>query len=149
MRACIQVAKLLTDAGLSDTANELKYRAQVRQRGVYLLRGNLLRWLGFLLLAAFAGYGYRLERILITYVLTVTAFAALFLSVGIPGGFPPGTVPIVDAFQVSITAIHGRVFFEPLQLGTPTLWVAAAESIVGIIIESIFSAMLIQRFFGK
>jgi hypothetical protein len=32
---------------------------------------------------------------------------------------------------------------------TPLAWVAAIESVIGIVIEGVFVAMLIQRFFGK
>ena len=106
-------------------------------------------WLISWLLAALAGYGYRLERIIIAYVLIVSAFAAVYFTIGVPGGFPHNSVPLVDAFQVSITAIHGRVFFEQLTLGSTVAWVAAAESIIGIVIEGVFTAMLVQRFFGS
>jgi hypothetical protein len=45
--------------------------------------------------------------------------------------------------------VHGRVFFAQFHLDTLQSWLATAESIVGIVIEGVFVAMLIQRFFGR
>jgi hypothetical protein len=53
-----------------------------------------------------------------------------------------------NALLVSLTAIHGRTFFEQFAF-TAQGWVAAVESIIGIVIEGMFVAMLIQRFFGR
>jgi hypothetical protein len=49
---------------------------------------------------------------------------------------------------VSLTAIHGRVFFEQFGFSLKS-WIAAVESVVGIVIEGVFVAMLIQRFFSR
>jgi hypothetical protein len=56
---------------------------------------------------------------------------------------------VLDAFQISLNAIHGRVFFAQFGLDTVQSWLATGESIVGIVIEGVFVAMLIQRFFGR
>jgi uncharacterized protein YjbI with pentapeptide repeats len=147
-RAYRQLVAVLRTQGIPDEADRFAYRAQLCQRQVLRRQRKYGPWLFSWLLAALAGYGYRLERIIIAYVLMVSAFAAVYVTIGVPGGFPQGTMPLVDAFQVSITAIHGRVFFEQLTLGSTVAWVAAAESIVGIVIEGVFTAMLVQRFFG-
>lgn len=52
-----------------------------------------------------------------------------------------------DSFLVSLSAIHGRAVFEQLGAWTPAAWVAAIESVVGIVIEGVFVAILIQRLF--
>jgi hypothetical protein len=148
-RANIQVSKQLENAGLKDDADRFAYRAQVRQRGVYLLKGQLGRWLFSLLLAAVAGYGYRLQRVFIAYALTVTTFALIYVVVGIPGAVQAHSSLLVDAFQVSITAIHGRVSLEQLKIGSMVTWVVATESIIGILIEAVFTGLLIQRFFAR
>jgi uncharacterized protein YjbI with pentapeptide repeats len=148
-RAYRQLAIALRTQGIPDEADRFAYRAQLCQRKVLRRQRKLGPWLFSWLLAALAGYGYRVERIIIAYVLIVSAFAAIYFTIGVPGGFPHDTVPLVDAFQVSITAIHGRVFFEQLKLGSTVAWVAAAESIIGIVIEGVFTAMLVQRFFGS
>ena len=54
-----------------------------------------------------------------------------------------------QAYLESITAIHGRVFLEQFSLATPQIWLTALEAIAGLVIEGIFIAMLIQRFFGR
>jgi uncharacterized protein YjbI with pentapeptide repeats len=148
-RAHRQLATVLRTQGIPDEADRFAYRAQLCQRQVLRRQHQYGPWLFAWLLALLAGYGYRLERILLTYVLTISAFAAVYFTMGVPDGFPHDTMPLVDAFQVSITAIHGRVFFEQLTLGSAVAWVAAAESIIGIVIEGVFTAMLVQRFFGS
>jgi uncharacterized protein YjbI with pentapeptide repeats len=148
-RAYRQLATVLRTQGIAEEADCFAYRALICQRNVLRRQRKYGPWLFSWLLAALAGYGYRLERIIIAYVLIVSIFAALYLTIGVPGGFPHGTMTMVDAFQVSITAIHGRVFFEQLTLGSTVAWVAAAESIIGIVIEGVFTAMLVQRFFGS
>jgi hypothetical protein len=48
-----------------------------------------------------------------------------------------------DPFLVSLSAIHGRAVFEQLGVWTPAARVAATGSVVGIVIEGAFVAMLI------
>jgi len=43
--------------------------------------------------------------------------------------------------------IHGRVFFTQWGLDTLQSWLATAESVIGIVIEGVFVAMLIQHLF--
>ncbi|HLV99911.1 MAG TPA: hypothetical protein VKT82_14675 [Ktedonobacterales bacterium] len=97
-------------------------------------------------LATLAGYGFRLERILIAYALLITGFAAAY---HVLGNFYPPTLPWNDAFVLSITAFHGRVFSSPFMLGSPQGWVTALEAIFGLVIEGVFIAMLTQRFFNR
>ena len=102
-----------------------------------------------LLLALLAGYGYRLRRILIAYFLIVTVFMAAFLVTGVVSSQAAPKVPqAFDALQISLNAIHGRVFFAQFHLDTVQSWLATTESIIGIVIEGVFVAMLVQRFFG-
>ena len=80
----------------------------------------------------------------------VALFAGLFWLAGFSAH---GTVYRFDvAAQISLNAIHGRVFFAPQsQFGLDTVqsWIATAESIVGIVIEGLFVAVLIQRLFSR
>jgi hypothetical protein len=152
VRAYRQLAMALRDQGLNEDADRFAYRAQVLQRVVLRRQWSWGRWLFSWLLAALAGYGYRLSRILIAYGLVLIVFAAIFLSVGLP--LAPGThlttlQAVMAALQMSLTAIHGRVFFEQLWLGSTLAWAAAVESVFGIVIEGVFVAMLIQRFFAR
>lgn len=54
-----------------------------------------------------------------------------------------------QAYLESITAFHGRVFLEQFNTNTPQIWLTALEAIAGLIIEGVFIALHIQRFFGK
>jgi hypothetical protein len=152
-RAYQQLAVVLRAQGIMDAASRFAYRAQLCQRQAYRRQG-IKKWpayVGSLILWALAGYGYRLWRILVAYGLTVGLFAAGYLGAGIlaaSGSLPTGQA-VLNALQISLNAIHGRVFFAQFGLDTLQSWLATAESIVGIVIEGTFVAMLIQRFFGR
>jgi hypothetical protein len=70
-------------------------------------------------------------------------------SSGSLGASAPHALSIDQAAQISLNAVHGRVFFAQFGLDTVQSWIATAESIVGIIIEGIFVAVLIQRLFSR
>jgi hypothetical protein len=151
VRAYQQLATQLRAQGLTAVADRFTYRAQVWQGRVLLRQGKLGSYLFSLLLAVLSGYGYRLGRIVLAYSLVVLLFAAgYFFSGGLPGSADlPIQQQALDALQISLNAIHGRVFFTSLGLDTLQSWLATTESIVGIVIEGVFVAMLIQRFFGR
>ena len=52
-----------------------------------------------------------------------------------------------EAVVMSITTIHGRVFTSPFNLDSVRAKIAAAQAVIGLAIEGIFVAMLIQRLF--
>jgi uncharacterized protein YjbI with pentapeptide repeats len=149
VRANRMISANLQAQGLAEDGDRFAYRAQVLQRRVLWYQGKYGAYLFSLLLAGLAGYGYRLWRIFVVYGLAVVVFAALYFLLGVPKD-PATAVPghVLNAFLVSLTAIHGRVFFEQFNF-TVQAWVAAIESIVGIVIEGVFVAMLIQRFFAR
>jgi hypothetical protein len=116
---------------------------------------HLANWAGSIALDALAGYGYRLWRILVAYGGVLAVFTLVYWLLGVHS-FPPHHRPpesavqsMWDACLVSLSAIHGRTTFEQLGAWSPAAWVAAVESVVGIVIEGVFVAMLIQRFFGR
>lgn len=146
VRANRQLATTLRAQGMSEQADYFAYRAQVVQRAVLRQQRRFDQFFFSLLLWALAGYGYRLRRILFTYILTLLLFSAAFYAVGLWQG--PALAP-QQAFLVSLTAVHGRVFFEQFGLNSLLSWVAAIESVVGIVIEGVFVAMLVQRFFAR
>ena len=83
----------------------------------------------------------------------VVAFAASYFLGDLASGTVIASGPslmhgALDALQISLNAIHGRVFFVQFGLDTLQSWLATIESIFGIVIEGVFVAMLIQRFFG-
>ena len=150
VRAYRLLAVTLRSQGLNEHADRYAYRAQLMQRVVLRRQKKISAYVFSLFLAVLTGYGYRLWRILAAYVLVVALFAGLFWLAGFSAH---GTVYRFDvAAQISLNAIHGRVFFAPQsQFGLDTVqsWIATAESIVGIVIEGLFVAVLIQRLFSR
>ncbi len=145
VRANRQLAIILRDQGLNEEADRFAYRAQVLQRKVLWKQGAFGKWLFSLFLALLTGYGYRMWRILVAYLIVVSACAVAYFVLSIFYG--PQMSPL-DAVLTSITAFHGRVFSEPFQ-HSPQLWVTAFEAIAGLVLEGVFIAMLTQKFFGK
>jgi uncharacterized protein YjbI with pentapeptide repeats len=146
VRANRQLAVVLQDQGLNEEAVRFAYRAQVLQRRVLWKQHDFGKWFFSLLLALLAGYGYRMGRIIIAYLLVVFVCAAAYFVLGM---YYTPHLSLVQAFLESITAFHGRVFLEVFASDTPQIWVTAFEAVAGLLIEGVFIAMLTQRFFGK
>lgn len=147
VRANRLLATALRTQGLAEEADLFAYRAQLMQRGLRSRRRQYGRWLVSWGLAALSGYGYRLGRIFAAYAIVVLTFAALFLLPTVLNGAIPTIQQAADALQISLNAIHGRVFFVQFGLDTLQSWLATAESVIGIVIEGVFVAMIIQRLF--
>jgi Pentapeptide repeats (8 copies) len=147
VRANRLLATALRAQGLAEDADVFAYRAQLMQRGLRFQRRQFGRWLISWGLAALSGYGYRLGRIFAAYAIVVLTFAALFLLPTVLNGAIPSVQEAADALQISLNAIHGRVFFVQFGLDTLQSWLATAESVIGIVIEGVFVAMIIQRLF--
>jgi uncharacterized protein YjbI with pentapeptide repeats len=158
-RANRQLMVALQNQGLTEEAARFAYRAQVLQKTVYRLqliqpaikfkeRSNifsawLLSWFLFLL----AGYGYRVWRSFLTYLLVITGFAAIYCLLG--QRFGPH-IAWYEAIVVSMTAFHGRGFSPSTFIpGDPLSIASAIEAVVGLIIEITLIATLTQRFFSK
>jgi uncharacterized protein YjbI with pentapeptide repeats len=148
VRANRQLAVALQNQGLNDEASRFVYSSQVLRRKLLALQGGskLGAYLFSLLLAILTGYGYRMWRILVAYVLLIILFASLYYGFGL--SYAPH-ISWLDASVLSITAFHGRVFSSPFRPDSPQSIVTAIEAIVGFTFEGIFVAMLTQRFFGK
>lgn len=94
-----------------------------------------------------AGYGYKPWRSLGWYIGTILMFALCYYALGAASG-PHLTWH--EALIVSLTSFHGRGFFaEQFKPGDPLATYAAAEAVVGLVIEASFIATFTQRFFGK
>jgi uncharacterized protein YjbI with pentapeptide repeats len=148
VRANRQLALVLQNQGLNEDAARFSYRAQVLQRKVLWLKGptKFGAYLFSLLLALLTGYGYRMWRIILVYVLANSVFATLYFILGLT---TPPHFTWIDALLVSVTAFHGRVFSAGFLIGSPQATVAAFEAVTGLLFEAIFVAMLTQRFFSK
>jgi len=148
VRANRQLAAALQAQGLNEDAARFAYRSQVLQRKVLALQGKRKAgpYLFSLSLAMLTGYGYRMWRIVVAYVLLVALFAALYYGFGL--SHPPH-LSGGEALILSITAFHGRVFASPFTPDSPQSIVTAIEAVTGFTIEGVFIAMLTQRFFGR
>lgn len=146
-RANRQLAAAMRDQGMNDEADHFAYRAQVCQRDVYLQRLRLGRWLFSWLLFIIAGYGYRPLRTLFWYAAIIVGFALAYMHFGHINGQP---FEFDEALVFSVTSFHGRGFFPgTLSLKDVVTKLAAAEAMVGLLIEFSFIATFTQRFFGK
>ena len=175
-RAYRQLAIALREQGISDGADRFTYRALIMQRkalwwlirtlihqslstsGLVLpLRLRLWAILGIiqfigvylfsLFLAVLTGYGFRMSRILVAYGLLILTFGGAYWGLDRHAHDP---LNFGQALIVSITAFHGRVFsYNPFTLSDPQIVVTAIEAICGLVIEGLFVAMLVQRFFNR
>jgi hypothetical protein len=168
VRAYRQLAAQLRAQGLSEVADRFAERAQIRQRKLlfrqmledwrhpWRLPGDLLRWLFSGFLAVLAGYGYHPGRTLLWYLAVISGFAYAYFQAThglLTFGLHPSQVPPLqwyEALVLSVSAFHGRGFFQPVQsLGDPVAILAAAEAVIGLLIEISFIATFTQRFFGS
>ena len=149
LRANRQLMVALQNQGLSEDADRFGYRAKLLQRQVLRLRGRSRfgQYIFSLFLDILAGYGYKAERTLLAYVLTLAIFALGYYLVGINAG--PSISPLI-ACLVSITSFHGRGLFPGgIVASQPMAILGAIEAIIGLTIEISFIATFTQRFFGK
>ncbi len=149
VRANRQLTVVLQNQGLSEDADHFAYRARVLQRQVLRLQGRRTfgQYLFSLFLDLLAGYGYRAERSVLVYLLTIALFALGYYIVGINTG--PSISPLV-ACLISITSFHGRGLFPGgIVVSQPMAVLGAIEAVIGLTIEISFIATFTQRFFGR
>ncbi len=147
VRASRQLAAVVQAQGLTEEAAYFAYRAQKLQCIVLRLQRKFGAYLFSLFLDLLAGYGYRPGRSVLWYLIIIVGFAFAYHFLGGLSLYPP------DAVIFSIMSFHGRGFFPNLSsetnLHNPLVMLAAAEAIVGLLIEISFIATFTQRFFGK
>ncbi len=168
VRANRQLAVALRDQGLNEQADYFAYRSQVLQRTVFRLqirkfRGffvigsrprtsrrrrtrMLFAWLFSWLLELIAGYGYRPERSIVSYLIVIFSFTLAYFVFGHLPFFP-------DALVFSFMSFHGRGFFPSLSsetnLHNPLVELAALEAVIGLFIEISLIATFTGRFFRR
>lgn len=145
-RAYRALAAALQPQGLTREADRFMFRSQICQRRALRYQQNIGELMVSTVLWLTAGYGYRLQYIFYTYVGVLTLFTIAYFVTGQIVGTP---LAWPDAILVSFTAVHGRVFLGQFGLHSALSWIAGIEAVVGIVIEGIFVAMLIQRFFAR
>jgi hypothetical protein len=102
---------------------------------------------GSWLLDALSGYGYKPMRSVAAYALIICLFAGAYL---LNAQFAAPHLRWDEALVLSISSFHGRGFFTSgISLGDTLARLAAAEAIVGLLIEITFIATFTQRFFAR
>ena len=156
VRAYRLLAVTLRSQGLNEQADRYAFRAQLLQQGVLRRQHKVGGYVFSRLLDGLAGYGYKPVRGLIAYVVVILGFAFAYglathgiLTFGLArSSIQP--LQWYEALVLSISSFHGRGFFQPVQsLGDPVAIIAAAEAIIGLLIEISFIATFTQRFFGR
>ena len=109
VRAYLQLSVVLRNQGLSEDAARFAYRAQLMQREVFRLQRKTWRYFGSLFLDVLTGYGFRVWRSFLAYLIVITAFALAYFIVGQKVG--PALSPL-GAWVFSMTSFHGRGFFS-------------------------------------
>jgi len=147
VRANRQLAGALQAQGLSEEAVRFAYRAQCLQRIVLRRQRKVVAYLFSGVLDLLAGYGYRPGRSVIAYLVIIVGFMGLYL---LNAHFVAPHLRWDEALVLSVSSFHGRGFFsQEISLGDTYARLAAAEAVVGLLIEISFIATFTQRFFGK
>jgi uncharacterized protein YjbI with pentapeptide repeats len=147
VRANRQLAVALRAQGLDEDAARFAYRAQLLQRIVLRRQGKFLQYLFSLLLDLLAGYGYRPGRSVIAYLVVIFGFTGLYL---LNAHGAAAHLRWDEALVLSVSSFHGRGFFlQNVPLGDAFARLAAAEAVLGLLIEVSFIATFTQRFFGR
>jgi hypothetical protein len=156
IRAYRQLAVVLRAQGLNEPADKFTYRAHVLQRQVLRRQNQWHLVAGNRFLDLIAGYGYKPARSFAVYLLVLCGFAvAYFAATNSLLGFGAGATQVqplhwYEALVLSVSAFHGRGFFQPVQnLGDPVAILAAIEAVMGLFIEITFIATFTQRFFAR
>ncbi len=102
------------------------------------------QYLFSLFLDGVAGYGYKPQRCLYVYVLAVLAFTIAHFLVGMLAG---PQLTWLSALAVSVQSLHGRFFM--FHSGDPQTVINTIEAFVGLFIEAIIVAVIMQRILGK
>lgn len=147
VRAYRQLAIALQAQGLNEEATHFAYRALKLQRLVLWRQKNVGQYLLSLFLDLLAGYGYKPVRSLIAYLVIILGFMGLYL---LNAHFVTPRLSWDEALVLSVSSFHGRGFFaQNITLGDTYARLAAAEAVVGLLIEISFIATFTQRFFAK
>src|SRR6266567_47639 len=147
VRANRQLAMALRAQGLDEEAARFAYRAQLLQRIVLRRQRKFGQYLFSLLLDLLAGYGYRPGRSLMAYLVVIFSFMDLYL-LNAHGAAVHLTWD--EALVLSVSSFHGRGFLlQGVTLGDAFVRLAAAEAVLGLLIEVSLISTFTQRFFGK
>lgn len=169
VRANRQLATALRQQGLNEDSDRFAFCAQVLQRDVFRLQGNWGRFAFWMLLQKLAGYGYRPMNTLLWYLTLLVVSTLLFWWQGMSLAHPTLTVVCLtqktcnvvtilpptwyqllgQSIAESVTAVHGRGFFQGAAQSGLEWFMAAFDAVAGLIIEASFIATFVQRFYAR
>jgi uncharacterized protein YjbI with pentapeptide repeats len=144
----------LEHQGLSTPASKFRLRVNHVERKALFWNREVRSWAFSSLLNGVAGYGERPGRTFTIYLCLILGFALGYYSMdhtfGLSVSGSQADLSFVEACVLSITAFHGRGFFQtPLNLGDPVGIVAAVEAVIGLFIEALFVASFSRRFLSN
>ena len=147
VRANRQLAVTLQGQGLNEEADHFAYHAHLLQRVVWRLQRKPLKFVLSWFLYLLAGYGYKLIRSVLAYLVIIFGFMGLYL---LNAHFIAPHLTWDEALVLSVSSFHGRGFFtQNVTLGDTYARLAAIEAVVGLFIEISFIATFTLGFFGK
>jgi hypothetical protein len=145
-----EISTMYGEMGLASEASAYRLNELYMRRGLLRTNGHYGAWFTSTLLNLTSGYGERLSRMLITYLIVVFGFAALYFVSSNFLGLGVGHLSIHDAFIESFVSFHGRGFvITTLRSGDPMAGVTVVEAVFGLFIEALLIATFSRRFFSQ
>lgn len=161
VRAYRQLAHALRNYGLYEEAHCFLYscyclqcrvlQVQARQRKIPWNRRTrlLVFWLGFRCMDIFAGYGYRLARLLPTYLSIICLFGLIYFLTGLILQ-PAHPLSWYAALALSLSAFHGQAFLLNQPPANYVLvFLILFESVLGFLFTILIIVVLLRRFLIK
>ncbi len=151
VKAYYQLSVELHTQGQDPEAGQFEFRAQLLQRRILRLKGILgLRigaYLISLLIDLLTGYGYKLERSILAYVILNAFFSGAYLYLGMIDNIH---INLLEAISLSISSFHGRgIAQQSINLHDSELAVSSIEAVVGFLIEISFIVTYTKRLFRR
>lgn len=144
-----EISRMYDKMGLTSEASEYRLKELQMRRGLLRNNGHYGAWFTSTLLNLISGYGERLSRMLVTYLIIVSGFAAIYFISSNFLGLGVGQLSIRDAIIESFVSFHGRGFvITTLRTGDPMAGVTVVEAICGLFVEAILIATFSRRFFN-
>ena len=135
------------------------WRGQATRRATRWL-GSALARIGFLILGAVAGYGFKPGRSVACYLAALVSFAGGYVAIAQHFATPNCATDASDpmqalgcghdfgsAFLMSVLSFHGRGLSNGFALQNPLSALAALEAVVGLTLEVTFIVAYTQRVF--
>jgi Pentapeptide repeats (8 copies) len=143
------ISEMLRKDGFLSEASTYRLLEHRMRRGVLFTTHHYGGWLFSTFLNAISGYGERISRTLVTYLVIIFAFAGFYFVGANYLQLQPNHLSAGEAFIESLVAFHGRGFVSAtLQIGDRMAGVTVAEAVCGLLLEAIFIATFSRRFLG-